>query len=67
MSPDNKVMSSHPFVTKDDHRSFLDICGWFMVVVVVIIVLARMGAKWAKVGKLGIEDGALALATVRPA
>ncbi|KAF2661112.1 hypothetical protein K491DRAFT_477010 [Lophiostoma macrostomum CBS 122681] len=55
---------SHPFVTADDHTSLLDVVGWFCVVVIALIVLARLGTKWAKSRTVGLDDGAIILSTI---
>jgi hypothetical protein len=59
------VRPSHPFVTTKDHTSLLNVMGWFLVVVVVLVVLTRLGTRRAKSRTIGLDDYAIILSTVR--
>ena len=55
---------SHPFDSPVDHTSILNVLGWFCAVVITLIVLARLGTKWAKSRSVGLDDAAIILSTV---
>jgi len=55
---------SHPFVTANDHSSLLNVVGWFSVVVIALVVLTRLGTRWAFSRTFGFDDVAIITSAV---
>ncbi|OCK81438.1 hypothetical protein K432DRAFT_434145 [Lepidopterella palustris CBS 459.81] len=58
------VLYSHPRDSTDDHRSLVNVVGWFLLVVVIMIILTRLGSRWAKLRSLGLDDVFIIISTV---
>ncbi|KAF2804149.1 uncharacterized protein BDZ99DRAFT_452115 [Mytilinidion resinicola] len=47
---------SHPLDSRDDHRSLINVFGWFCVVLITGIILTRLFSRWVKSRSFGIDD-----------
>jgi F0F1-type ATP synthase membrane subunit a len=63
--PSHNLEHSHPLVTDRNHGSLLNMLGWFVIVCIALVVISRLGMKWAKSRKQNLDDMFVVLAMVR--
>ncbi|MCJ1383294.1 hypothetical protein MMC17_006407 [Xylographa soralifera] len=53
----NSSLPSHPQDGSDDHGSLLSVVSFFLLASTTLVVLTRLGTKWAMSHKLALDDG----------
>jgi hypothetical protein len=64
MSSNSTYAPSHPLDFFDDHRSLLNVVSLVLAVITILIVLTRLGTRWAVSQAVGLDDGLIVISTV---